>query len=671
MTNLQQEKTTETLYFTVSTAGHVDHGKTSLLRVLTGIDPDRLKEEKERQMTTDLGFAHLRLSAEGMKKDSDFRKDGADTDVVISFIDVPGHGKFLKNMLAGVGGLDMALLVVAADEGPMPQTVQHAKILSLLGIKRVLLIITKTDMASPAQLDSAVSESRQLLEDVELELVDIAEVSNVFQKGFDQLRDKLIKALIKAGERESARLNAPPFLPIDRVFNVQGYGVVVTGTLVKGSISTGDNLIVEPGNLKARVRGLETFNTSISKATAGQRLAINLSLKDNKTLARGQVVVGEQSVATKTLIVTLGQPGLELEDDFKHSVSSQPARIYHGTAECAGAVRWMEALPPDANGRQIFIAQVALYEPLIAEPGDKFILRFGDDGLAGGTILVTTRPRWISRESLNRLAKHLAAGETKSAVLEFLNANPQRLLKDPTFGCFLPPLVLPVVVSTLVAENKITHLADFAVTTETHDELFEKLVSEVENAAKSQTVSSSTQEQRNDQEALRNRILPGLERTAFQALVKEAIDKQKIVRQAEKLRPAKSTITETPAALSELCVKIMAVLDNNFCLELEEIARQVSSDKRSVQAGVQLLAKDNLAQVVAHDFAISARSLNIAHKQLERLFNEKKDIGPGDFKESIGVTRKYAMALLTYFDDKAITRRMTDRRVLLKFPKEE
>ncbi|MBC7997936.1 MAG: selenocysteine-specific translation elongation factor [Leptolyngbya sp.] len=662
MTNTQQEKITETLYFTVSTAGHVDHGKTSLLRVLTGIDPDRLKEEKQRQMTTDLGFAHLRLPAEGIKKE---------TDVVISFIDVPGHGKFLKNMLAGVGGLDMALLVVAADEGPMPQTVQHAKILSLLGIKRVLLIITKTDMASPAQLETAVSDSRQLLDDVELELVDIAEVSNVFQKGFSELRAKLVKALVEGGERESARLDAPPFLPIDRVFTVQGYGVVVTGTLVKGSISIGDNLIVEPGNLKARVRGLETFNTSIPKATAGQRLAINLALKENKTLERGQVVVGEQCVATKTLIVTLSQPGLKLEDDFKKNVSSQPARIYHGTAECPGAVRWMEALPEDDQGRQSYIAQVALYEPLIAEPGDKFILRFGDDGLAGGTILVTTRPRWISRESLNRLAKHLALGEQKAALLEFLNANPQRLLKDSIFNCFLPPLVLPKVVAELVAENKLTHLADFAVTTETHKDLFEKLVSEVENSAKTQSASSASQEHRNDQEALRNRILPGLERAAFQALVKEGIEKQKIVRQAEKLLPAQSAKVETPAALSELCTKVMDVLTGNFCLEIDEITRQVSSDRRSVQSALQLLSKENLASIVAHDFASSSKSINLAHKQLERLFTEKKDIGPGDFKESIGVTRKYAMALLTYFDDKAITRRMTDRRVLLKYPTEE
>lgn len=204
----------DTLYFTVSTAGHVDHGKTSLLRGLTGTDPDRLKEEKARQMTTDLGFAHLRLPAQTVKKSRPL----VDTDIVVSFVDVPGHGKFLKNMLAGVGGLDMALLVVAADEGPMPQTEQHAKILSALGISRVLLVVTKCDMAGAAQLSDSIARSRELLERVDLTLVDVAEVSNLTKDGFPDLIEKLVNALVDAGERESARLNAPPFLPIDRVF---------------------------------------------------------------------------------------------------------------------------------------------------------------------------------------------------------------------------------------------------------------------------------------------------------------------------------------------------------------------------------------------------------------------------------------------------------------------
>jgi selenocysteine-specific elongation factor len=497
----------DTLYFTVSTAGHVDHGKTSLLRGLTGIDPDRLKEEKARQMTTDLGFAHLRLPAQTVKQS----RPQVDTDIVVSFVDVPGHGKFLKNMLAGVGGLDMALLVVAADEGPMPQTEQHAKILSALGISRVLLVVTKCDMASPAQLSDAVSRSKDLLQSVELTLVDVAEVSNVSKAGFPELIEKLVNALVDAGERESARLNAPPFLPIDRVFSIVGYGVVVTGTLVKGAIAQGDNLLIEPGNIKARVRGLETFNTSVASATAGQRLAINFSLKDGKALARGQVVVGEQCSPTSTLIVELGQPGVKLEDNFREHVLGQPARIYHGTAECRGAVRWMEDLPAETSGKRAFIAQITLFDPLIAEPGDRFVLRYGDEGLAGGRILITSRPRWITRERLVGLAKLLSANCQNEAALEFLKANPQGLLADKAFGCLLPPLSLPVVISELIDAHKLTRLSTFVLSPETRKNLFDRLVAEVEKAA--QRGSDSSSDVRNSQEALRNKVLAGKGRT--------------------------------------------------------------------------------------------------------------------------------------------------------------
>lgn len=657
---------TNTLFFTVSTAGHVDHGKTSLLRGLTGTDPDRLKEEKARQMTTDLGFAHLRLPAEIVRKS----RPKVDSDIVISFVDVPGHGKFLKNMLAGVGGLDMALLVVAADEGPMPQTEQHAKILSALGISRVLLVITKCDMANSLQLNDAILRSKELLQRVDLTLVDVAEVSNVTKDGFPEMTEKLVNALVDAGERESARLNAPPFLPIDRVFSIQGYGVVVTGTLVKGSIAAGDNLLIEPGNIKARVRGLETFNTSVANATAGQRLAINFSLKESKALSRGQVVVGEQCAPTSILIVELGQPGVKLEDNFQQHVLGQPARIYHGTAECQAAVRWMEDLPVQPNGKKSFVAQITLFDPLIAEPGDRFVLRYGDEGLAGGSILITSRPRWITRERLVVLAKLLAGGLKNEAVLEFLKANPQGLLPDSAFGCLLPPLVLPVIISELIASEKLVRLATFVLSPETRQTLFDRLVAEVENAAKT-SASDASVEVKNSQEALRNKVLAGLDRTAFQELVKEAIEKKLVIRQSEKLLPAKAELLQAPDDVRELAAKAIAILKQHICLELDELAKQTGSDKRKVQAAMQYLSKMGQASIIAHDFASNTESIDAAHKQLSKIFRAKKDIAPGDFREVLGTSRKYAMALLAYFDDRAITRRVQNGRVLLKYPKDE
>lgn len=659
---LKNKNLTNTLYFTVSTAGHVDHGKTSLLRGLTGTDPDRLKEEKARQMTTDLGFAHLRIPSQTVKKG----RQAADSDVVVSFVDVPGHGKFLKNMLAGVGGLDMALLVVAADEGPMPQTEQHAIILSALGISRVLLVITKCDMASPAQIADATVRSKSLLQRVDLTLVDVAEVSNVSKAGFPEMTEKIVNALVDAGERESARVDAPPFLPIDRVFSIVGYGVVVTGTLVKGAISQGDNLLIEPGNIKARVRGLETFNTSVTGATAGQRLAINFSLKDGKALARGQVVVGEQCAPTTTLIVELGQPGLKLEENFQQNVLNQPARLYHGTAECQAAVRWMEDLPVQPNGKKSYIAQITLFDPLIAEPADRFVLRYGDEGLAGGSILITARPRWLSRERLVGLAQTLAAGKRKEAAMEFLQANPQGLLADAAFHCLLPPLSLPRVISELTQEGKLTRLSTFLLAPATRKHLFDKLISAVEANAKLRGDEPS--DGRNTQEALRNKVLAGLDRTAFQELVKEALEQKLVIRQSDKLLPAKEELLQAPSEVVTLAQKLHQILEEHICLEVEELAKQTSSDKRKVLTALQHLSQQGKATVVAHDYASTMDSINSAHKQLSKIFRQKKDIAPGDFRESVGTSRKYAMALLAYFDDRAITRRMQNARVLLKYP---
>ncbi|MBX9694182.1 MAG: hypothetical protein K2Z81_17495, partial [Cyanobacteria bacterium] len=275
--------TKPTLHFTLATAGHVDHGKTSVLRALTGIDPDRLKEEKERQMTTDIGFAHLRLSpsvidAAGKDAISAFKKKlgevGAegkeDGELVVGFIDVPGHGKFLKNMLAGVGGIDLALIVVAADEGPMPQTVQHVKILSLLGVRKCIVVLTKIDLVGDDEKQFATQEIHDLVGRLGIEVLETVPVSAVKGVGIENLRSAIVRQVMQLPARttvnDSIGQPLPAYLPIDRVFSKSGYGVVVTGTLVYGHIKVGDNVFIEPGHSQARVRGLETFNRKLNEA---------------------------------------------------------------------------------------------------------------------------------------------------------------------------------------------------------------------------------------------------------------------------------------------------------------------------------------------------------------------------------------------------------------------
>lgn len=304
------------LYFTLATAGHVDHGKTSVLRALTGIDPDRLKEEKERQMTIDLGFAHMRVSREevqnsGALQAQKFAEGLGDSltptsELVVGFVDVPGHGKFLKNMLAGVGGMDMALLVVAADEGVMPQTVQHVKILTLLGVRECILVINKIDLADQDQRELATTETEEFLERFGIKVLETIPFSCASDATTHALRAAIVKHVlsipVRNRKQDSSGKALPSFLSVDRVFSKAGHGAVVTGTLTRGTIKIGDEIHVQPGSVGGRVRGLQTFNHKLEKAQPGQRLAINLALKENKPLERGHAVVGDDTAAVDTLI---------------------------------------------------------------------------------------------------------------------------------------------------------------------------------------------------------------------------------------------------------------------------------------------------------------------------------------------------------------------------------
>ncbi|MBQ2218219.1 MAG: selenocysteine-specific translation elongation factor, partial [Firmicutes bacterium] len=252
----------------VGTAGHVDHGKTCLIKALTGIDADRLKEEKQRGITIELGFADMQAP------------DGTD----IGIIDVPGHEKFIRNMLAGIGGIDLVLLVVAADEGVMPQTVEHLDIMRLLNIRRGILVITKADMVDDDWMDMVESDVRDAVKGTFLENAPCLRVSSQTGEGIEELRQLIFAEVAKVGEKN----NHPALLriPMDRVFTIQGFGTVVTGTLTQGMIRTGDEVTIYPEGLNAKVRGLQVHGKSVDAAYAGQRTAVNLTGIKKEDIAR-------------------------------------------------------------------------------------------------------------------------------------------------------------------------------------------------------------------------------------------------------------------------------------------------------------------------------------------------------------------------------------------------
>ena len=349
----------------IGTAGHVDHGKTLLVKALTGIDTDRLVEEKKRGITIELGFAHL-----------DF-DDGTQAGIV----DVPGHEKFIKNMLAGAGGIDLAMLVVAADEGFMPQTVEHLGILSLLGIQDGLVVITKCDMADPEWVEMVKEDVRTHVEGTFLEGKPVFTVSAYTGQGIPELRQALKELVQKAAEKN---MRTPFRLPIDRVFSVDGFGTVVTGTLIEGSVSNGDMAEILPGGVQARVRNLQVHDRDVETAYAGQRVAINLAGVKKADLGRGDVIARPGSVRTSLMLDARLQ---NLKNSQRTILSGSQVHLYHGSA-----VRLCKVVLPDRDALQpgeSCYAQLRLTEEIAAKRGDRFVIRFYSplETIGGGVVL--------------------------------------------------------------------------------------------------------------------------------------------------------------------------------------------------------------------------------------------------------------------------------------------
>ena len=349
----------------IGTAGHVDHGKTALVRALTGIDADRLEEEKRRGLTVDLGFAWMELPGE----------------VHADIVDVPGHEHFVKNMLAGAGGIDLALLVVAADEGVMPQTREHLVILSLLGVPRGVVVLSRCDLADGETRALAREEIAEAVRGSFLEGAPVVETSAQTGEGLDVLRALLAE---EAAELPPGNIDRPFFLPVDRAFTVRGFGAVVTGTALDGQVRPGDLLTVSPGGARVRVRGLQSCGREAAAAFAGQRVAVNLAGAEPGSLARGDALAAAPSARANALL----DVRLAAHPASARAIThNQRLHLALGTAcvLCRARLLDREALAPGESG----YAQLLLEQPVAVRPGDRFVVRFYSpvETVGGGVVL--------------------------------------------------------------------------------------------------------------------------------------------------------------------------------------------------------------------------------------------------------------------------------------------
>ncbi len=404
----------------IGTAGHVDHGKSTLVEAITGTHPDRLKEEREREMTIDLGFAYTTLP------------DGEE----VAFVDVPGHRDFIENMLAGVGGIDAALFVVAADEGVMPQTREHLAILDLLEIPAGVVALTKTDLVDdPEWLDLVREEVRQVLQGTRLEGAPFVPVSARTGEGVRAVEEALAAVL---RERPPRPDRERPRLPVDRVFSVAGFGTVVTGTLTDGALRVGDEVEILPRGLRSRVRGLQTHRRSVEQALPGSRTAINLIGVSVDDLGRGDVIVHPGTDRPTRRLDVAFRLLPDVSKPLKHNME---VKLFLGTAEVVTRVRLLgrETLPPGETG----LLQLEPAHPVVARRGDRFILRRPSPGetLGGGQVLDPFPARRYKRFAEATLARLQALTQ----------ATPEELLRQALNEAGLVQL------STLIATTGLSH----------------------------------------------------------------------------------------------------------------------------------------------------------------------------------------------------------------------
>ena len=383
----------------IGTAGHVDHGKTLLIKALTGIDTDRLIEEKKRGITIELGFAHLDWP------------DGTQAGIV----DVPGHEKFIKNMLAGAGGIDLAMLIIAADDGVMPQTVEHLDILTLLGIKDGLVVITKADTVDPEWLEMMQEEIAEKVKGTFLEGKPIHTVSAYTGQGIPELKE-MLRDLVQKAEEKSLRI---PFrLPVDRVFSVDGFGTVVTGTLIEGAINEGDLAELVPSGIQTRIRNLQVHGKKVDTAYAGQRVAINLANLKKSDIQRGDAVVKPGSVRISRMLDVRLQ---NLKDSGRIIKHDSQVHLFHGAAELLAKVVLFgqEELRP---GESCF-AQLRLTEPIASKNGDRFVVRFFSPlETIGGGVILDDQPRRHKRSdpSIGKVLQIKESGSRDDLTVQLL-----------------------------------------------------------------------------------------------------------------------------------------------------------------------------------------------------------------------------------------------------------
>jgi len=623
----------------IGTAGHIDHGKTSLVKALTGIDADRLAEEKRRGITIDLGFAHMDLA-------------GADGETLqLGFVDVPGHERFVRNMLAGVGGMDLVLLVIAADESIKPQTREHFDILRLLGVRHGITVLTKADAVDRETLDVARMEVEEFLRGTFLETPasPIIAVSSRTDEGMEELKREIVRVGSRAAARDSLAL---PRLPIDRVFTMKGFGTVVTGTLLGGTIRVEDDLELHPGGMRVRVRGVQVHGEKAVMALAGQRTALNLAGVEKSELARGMMLTAAGLLRSgRTFDARIEMlPGVKMKKRTR-------AHFHAHTFEVLAGVVVLNA---GTKSQGPTLARIKLPEATQLLPGDRFILRRESPlvTIGGGVVLDNHPPRRATAAYVDALEV-----EADSSPRDLLRS---RVIASGTAGLKLADAVARTgltparVVGLLQELPMIQRFGETLVVDSAVETVRRGAVMLIETFHKQNPLAQGI-----GREELRGRM-PNVAPEIFDGVLRRLVTAAVVETGGEQIWMAgRRVVMRDEEAESKQKIDHVFAAAGLQVPALEEVLAGLNLDRTRAQKLVTLLLRENALVKISADLVFHRDALD----QLRSRLLERKAVSPkldvAAFKEMTGVSRKYAIPLLEYLDRERVTRRAGDAREIL------
>lgn len=635
----------------LGTAGHVDHGKTSLIRALTGIDTDRLKEEKERGITIELGFAHLDLPC-GHR---------------IGIVDVPGHEKFIRNMVAGAAGMDLVTFVIAADEGIMPQTVEHFEICRLLGVRDGLIVLTKKDTVDQEWLDMVSEEVRDFFSGSFLVDAPIVPVDSLTGEGIDEII-RLLDAKVAAMDFHE---EFGPFrMAVDRVFSMKGFGTVITGTSLSGRIETGAELTFYPGGLTAKIRGIQVHGRDVDLVEAGHRTAINLQGIEKDQINRGDMAATPGSMVAATVLDAechcLSSTARELKNRTQ-------VRVHLGTREIVGRILLLESevlLPGDTTH-----VQLILQEPAAAWPGDRYVIRsYSPITTIGGGVILNSGPRKRKRT----LERDREANRAYFAALEAADSERRLLLLVEEAGVkgmtadqlaartgvfskkLKKQLQLPISTGALLVVDSDSQRLLAASVAET---LSQRIVGLLTAFHRDNPLKSGLAK-----EEVRSQLRPAVEPKVFQALLAGLIKKGTIEQEGAEIRISGHTVT-LQVDEQEMEQKIGALYReaNLTPPNLKEVLAAFGEfPEKQIRQVIDLLVGRGELIKINESLCFHAPAIQALQEEVVAFIRREGEIDAQRFKDLTGLTRKFSIPLLEYFDKIKLTIRIDDKRVLRK-----